>query len=237
MSERVFAVPRASVAGGNVPHGYWPTPIDEFGRLERGGEFHERAPVEVDPSLKQLIPYAIVVRDAEVFLFRRTKGGGEKRLHGLRSIGVGGHVNPVDAHSPAGAGGAILDRALERELHEELVLPGVSAARFVGLLNDDSTAVGSVHLGVVAVVEPAPGSVLVREHDTMTGGFVHRDELRAMHRDERDSFESWSALLIDKLDEVLACPTPHTRTLPLLKSPGAADWSTPTPSETPTSTT
>lgn len=234
MSERVFAVDRRRV-GASIPHGFWNATGREFARLEGVGTFHDRAPVESDPSRKQLIPYALVMRGDSVFLFRRTKGGGEKRLHGLRSIGVGGHVNPVDGPVPSDAltlmGETLLERALMRELHEELVLPGVVSARFVGLLNDDSTAVGSVHLGVVAVVEAAPGSVSVRERDTMTGGFVPCDGVRRIHASERDSFESWSALLIDKLDEVLACPpTVPARAMKL-------DWSTPIPSATPTSTT
>jgi len=220
MSERVFAVGRVEAYPDGIPHGFSVATMPEFDRLERLGAFFAREPVESDPSLKQLIPYAVVVREDSVFLFRRTNGGGEKRLHGLRSIGVGGHVNPVDL---GGGRPGLLSRALRRELDEELTLPGVRHAHFAGILNDDSTAVGSVHLGAVAVVEPFRGGVEVNEHDTMTGGFVSKDELLALHCAERDSFESWSALLIDRLDEVLAWPRPEDLSIPILN-------------ETPTST-
>ena len=60
------------------------------------GEFRPRAEAETDPSWKQLIPY-LVLRDGErIFLMRRTKAGGDERLHDRYTIGVGGHVNPED---------------------------------------------------------------------------------------------------------------------------------------------
>ena len=163
--------------------------------------FAERDRVEEDPSLKQVIPYAVVTRDDGIFLCRRTDRGGEKRLHGKLSIGVGGHVNPQDA-------GDVIHDALRRELDEELVLPPYYEARIVGLVNNDATPVGSVHVGVVAVVRPGPFEVKVREEDTMSGGFTSRADLLALHARSREGFEGWSALLLDRLDEVLAWGRP-----------------------------
>jgi len=118
----------------------------------------------------------------------------------------------------------VIHDALRRELAEELCLPPHWQARVVGLVNNDTTSVGSVHIGVVAVVDPGPGSVKVREEDTMSGSFVDRAALLALHARERESFEGWSALLLDRLDEVLAWGRP----------PGSGS---PTPKPTPTSTT
>lgn len=195
--ERVYVVPRAALFPGGAPHGYVPGVAGHFRVIAEQGYFAERARVEDDPSLKQIIPYAVVARSDQVFLFRRTRRGAERRLHGLRSVGVGGHVNPEDTADPVRC-------ALRREVDEELSLPRGWLPRFVGLLNDDTTAVGAVHLGIVAVVEPGQGLVKVREEDTMTGSFVSRTDLLRLHAGERASFETWSALLIDRLDEVLA---------------------------------
>lgn len=194
--EQVYVVPRAELFSGEAPHGCVPLDSDVLQRIYTRGYFADRGPVEEDSSLKQIIPYALVTRDDSVFAFRRTDKGGEARLHGRRSVGVGGHVNPIDA------GDVVID-ALRRELAEEIFLPDRWSARLVGLINNDETAVGSVHLGVVVVVDVGPGVVKVREMDTMTGGFIGRQELLELHRDERDSFEGWSALLLDRLDEVL----------------------------------
>jgi predicted NUDIX family phosphoesterase len=201
VTERVFVVPRADLFPDGAPHGFSRAGPDFFGRIYGRGFFAERGRVEEDPSLKQVIPYALITRPGEVFSFRRTDKGGEKRLFGLRSVGVGGHVNPVDA-------GDVIHDALRRELNEELCLPEPWEVRIAGLVNNDTTAVGSVHVGVVAVVTPGPGSVRVREADTMCGAFASREDLLELHARERSSFEGWSALLIDRLDEVLTWGRP-----------------------------
>jgi len=217
MSEQVYVVPRAELFPYGAPRGCIRAHSEFFRRIYERGFFADRDAVEDDPSLKQVIPYAVIERDDQVFLFRRTSGGGEQRLHGRRSIGVGGHINPEDEDD-------VVFCALRREVEEELCVPAGWRPRVVGILNDDSTAVGSVHVGVVAVVDPGPGSVKVREEDTMTGAFVGREDLTGLHVRERTSFESWSALLLDRLDEVLTWRQPRVS-------------STRTPSPTRTSTT
>lgn len=215
--ERVYVVPRADLFPEGAPHGFFRAGPDHFGRIYARGYFADRDRVEEEPALKQVIPYALVARDDALFLFRRSDRGAERRLHGLLSVGVGGHVNPEDSKD-------VVHDALRRELLEELVLPPRFEARIVGLVNNDMTPVGAVHVGVVAVVDPGPGLVKVREEDTMSGAFVSRAELLALHARSRDSFEGWSALLLDRLDEVLAWGL----------WPGSASR---TPRRTPTSTT
>ncbi|MHC4547291.1 MAG: NUDIX domain-containing protein [Planctomycetota bacterium] len=217
MTERVYVVPRSVLFPHGAPHGFARADADLFGRIYARGFFADRDRVEEDPALKQVIPYAVLQRGREIFLFRRTEKGGERRLHGLRSIGVGGHVNPVDA-------GDVVHHALRRELLEELRLPARWDVRVVGLVNNDTTSVGSVHVGIVAVVRPGPGPVEVREEDTMTGAFVGRTDLLRLHARERESFEGWSALLLDRFEEVLVWDGPD-------------DSISPTPRPTPTSTT
>jgi predicted NUDIX family phosphoesterase len=117
---------------------------------------------------------------------QRTTGGGDARLHGRFSIGVGGHLNPGD--------GGLLG-GLEREWGEELVADFVPDFRLVGLLNDDTTEVGAVHLGAVYVAEAAGRPVAIRETDKLIGAFAEPDAVAAV----ADRLETWSRLVFDFL--------------------------------------
>jgi len=102
--------------------------------------FEPRGQMEHDPSWKQIIPYLVLRDGRDYYLMRRTRAGADRRLHDRYSIGVGGHINPGD--------GGLLG-GLRREWQEELEADFEPEFRLVGLLNDDATDVGSVHLGVV----------------------------------------------------------------------------------------
>jgi predicted NUDIX family phosphoesterase len=156
--------------------------------VAREGRFVLRSAAEEDPGLKQVIPY-LVLRDGERwFLMRRTKAGGDARLHDLWSIGVGGHLNPGDGDVSGG---------LRREWAEELVADFVPEFTPVGLLNDDTTAVGAVHVGVVYVADAAGRHVSIRETDKLAGAFTTTEEVAAV----RDAMETWSRLAFDVLTE------------------------------------
>jgi predicted NUDIX family phosphoesterase len=149
----------------------------------------DRPLAEESPAFKQLIPYVVVRDGARTFLMERTDAGGDARLHRKASIGVGGHLNPVDdGPDPLSAG-------LRREWAEELDADWEPVFRLVGLLNDDSNAVGSVHLGVVFVVEAAGRPIAVREHDKLTARMADADELLGA----RERMETWSRLVADHL--------------------------------------
>ena len=77
----------------------------------------------------------------------------------------------------------------------QLVADFVPEFRPVGLLNDDTTDVGSVHLGVVCVAEAAGRPVAVRETDKLHGSFATAADVQAV----LDSMESWSRLVVDFL--------------------------------------
>lgn len=187
MPERVLVLPRAKVPGGcdfvgiRETHGL--TVLRDA--IAAHGRYLDRPVAEDDPSFKQIIPY-VVLRDASrVFLMERTDAGGDVRLHGKASIGVGGHLNPVDeGDDPLLAG-------LRREWAEELITAWEPQFELVGLLNDDSNSVGAVHLGVVFWVEAAGQRVEVREHDKLSGRFVGPEEVLAAW----DRLETWSQLV------------------------------------------
>ena len=201
--EFVYVIKRYDLFERSFPHGLELLDLERRAALERRirehGFFVERRHAEMDSSFKQVIPYCLVLRGDEVLVMRRLSGGGEARLHGKRSVGVGGHINPIDG---MGAGDDIVAAGLRREVEEELHIDGPWEVETVGLLNDDSTDVGSVHVGLVGVVRTA-AEVRVRETDTLEGQFVSLDELRRLLVEERDTFETWSALVLDWMDGVI----------------------------------
>jgi predicted NUDIX family phosphoesterase len=189
MTEQVLVLSRASVPDGCEFHGIrpvLPAALDVLRAVvARHGRYLERPVAEEDPSHKQLIPYVVVRDGSRVFLMERTDAGGDRRLHGKVSIGVGGHLNPVDeGDDPLMAG-------LRREWEEELVADWSPDFRLIGLLNDETNPVGAVHLGVVFEVEAAGRPVDVRERDKLSGSFVDPDRVRAVW----DRLETWSQLV------------------------------------------
>jgi predicted NUDIX family phosphoesterase len=202
--EFVLVVPRARLFDDRYPHGlevFGPGDRERVvGRIRDHGFFVERRHAERDLTLKQVIPYAVLERDGALFLMRRLGKGGEARLHGKLSVGVGGHVNPVDGAADP------LEEGLRREIEEEVEVEGGWDAAPVGILNDDATAVGAVHFGLVYRVR-AKGPARVREREALEGGFEPRSAVLERLRSDRSRFETWSALLLDRLDEVIPSAT------------------------------
>jgi predicted NUDIX family phosphoesterase len=191
-AERILVVPRLLLLTSGPVHGFHPGDAEGYvDRIRRHGEFRPRASVEEDPALKQIIPYLILRHGERIFLFQRSSLGSEPRLHGRFSIGVGGHVTAEDIDR-----GDLLMAGLRRELDEELIVAGEWTARPVGVLNDDKTPVGSVHFGVVYVVEIERPEIRVREEDRLTGRLAGAPEVRAV----QGSMETWSQLILDAAD-------------------------------------
>jgi predicted NUDIX family phosphoesterase len=189
-AELVLVIPRASVMADPGWLGVRAEGLQDFESLvAREGTFRTRAEVEPDRSWKQVIPY-LVLRDGErYFLMRRTRAGGDSRLHDLWSIGVGGHLNPGDEDLAGG---------LRREWREELLADFEPEFRLIGLLNDDTTDVGSVHLGAVYVADARGRPVEIRETDKLAGAFAGPAVVAAV----ADRMETWSALVFEHLEGV-----------------------------------
>lgn len=216
--EFVFVVPRTALFPDYYPHGlvrFQDAPVEESvcvsrnafeAVLAREGFFVERPMAERTPVWKQVIPYTLVQCGERILLTRRTKNGGEARLHDKHSIGIGGHVNPVDLESATRAGELRnpLPAGARREIEEELLVRGHSQLRVVGLLNDDSNSVGAVHVGVVHVMR-VEGTVEVREKEQLEGRLVTPAELRELAA-RGANIETWSKLLLPHLEELLFTP-------------------------------
>ena len=172
-----------------------------IGSILDGGQtrFMPRSLAEENLEFKQIIPYVLIRQGDRWLHYVRGKGSGEKRLVAKGSIGVGGHINPED-QSLFDSGRDFYDRAVQRELHEELHTDGEFHTRIVALLNDDSTPVGKVHLGVVHVCELT--------HENVSRGEASLTELRFLSlqelQDRREQLETWSQFCLDHL-EILAC--------------------------------
>jgi len=173
---------------------------ENFEQLQSAGFFIERRQAERDPQFKQLIPYVVVRKGNECFLFKRLKGGGEERLHNLYSVGVGGHINPVEI-TDAPEENIVLAGA-KRELGEEISLElGAERFKIVGLLNDESNEVGTVHAGVVLQVNlKADEEVKIGEKKVLQGEFRNFEEL--IKSKDEINFENWSSLVLDFMEKM-----------------------------------
>src|SRR3954451_13000943 len=168
--------------------------------LSRGNNFFlPRADAENDPSYKQIIPYALLAHGGSVLHYVRGKKAGEQRLVAKGSIGIGGHMNDTDESLFAWDEQAYR-AGVEREVNEEVNIETTFDDRIVALLNDDSTEVGRVHLGVVHVFKLDEPKVEKREAMVTNLEFLSGDELLK----RRDCLETWSQLCLDELDRLLA---------------------------------
>ncbi len=147
--------------------------------------FIARSTAETSPQYKQIIPYVVIRHAGSYFLLKRTTRQTEARLHHKLSLGIGGHINP---DTPTLLGG------LQKELEEEVAVARPYDLQFIGILNDDTTDVGRVHLGAVYLLEAFTPQVVVRETEKMTGAWTPRGDLAA----QRDAMESWSQLVYDQ---------------------------------------
>ncbi len=168
--------------------------------LSRGNNFFiPRAAAENDPAHKQIIPYAIIACGDRILHYVRGKKAGEQRLVATVSIGIGGHMNDEDESLFAWDEKAYR-AGVEREVSEEIKIETNFEDRIVALLNDDTTEVGRVHLGIVHLFRLIEPKVEKREAMITSLAFLTKDELRA----RRDILETWSQICVDSLDRLLS---------------------------------
>ena len=157
-----------------------------------------REKAEEDPSFKQLIPYCLLAWSdpagaTQYFSYTRGGGQGEARLRTKRSIGVGGHIASTDGEH---GDNASYEAGMLRELEEEVAISGDFTSRCVGLINDDATPVGSVHLGIVHIFDLQSPQVVSREADLLECGFQSSQDLVA----DRKQFETWSQIALEAIE-------------------------------------
>ena len=183
---------------------------DSLKMIVQKGLFRKRNELEEDPSFKQIIPYAVIsnkepeprswwdklrgVRQSQSFyLFRRTSGQTEKRLHNYFSLGVGGHINPGNSNE---SDEQYLISELKRELSEEVrLLNGCSieGIEFIGFINDDTIAVGRVHIGLLYHIHLSNKNVIINETDRMTAEWIDKPDLAEFY----EGMETWTKIIFD----------------------------------------
>ncbi|MDT3959307.1 NUDIX domain-containing protein [Staphylococcus kloosii] len=157
-------------------------------------EVKRRGDMEEDPDYKQLISYCLLENENDQLLvYERLSGGGEDRLHGQSSIGVGGHMNDIVG---ADTINEVLRTNAQRELEEEVGLASEKSQnlQYIGFINDDMNEVGEVHLGVVFKIKVNSNDVEVQETDTLKIKWVEQGSI-----DNYDDFETWSSLILEAL--------------------------------------
>jgi predicted NUDIX family phosphoesterase len=167
--------------------------------LSRGNNFFiPRPEAESNPAFKQIIPYALIVFQNKVLHYVRGKKAGEQRLVAKGSIGIGGHMNETD-ESLFAMDEQAYRAGVEREVNEEIKIDTPFEDRIVALLNDDSTEVGRVHLGIVHIFRLKEPKVHKREAMITGLTFLTKDDLVS----RRASLETWSQICVDSLDRLL----------------------------------
>jgi predicted NUDIX family phosphoesterase len=190
-AELVLTVPTAVLREAGMFQGFSPRAEHYLPRLLDPANvlYLPRGQAEEDPEYKQIIPYVILKWRDQLFNYVRGKRASESRLHALRSVGIGGHINPVDDN----LFGSPYREAMLREVAEEVYVDTAYEERCIGVINDDSTPVGRVHLGIVHVLDLAEPNVRRREQVLTRAGLTPLVELRRA----RDEFETWSQFVLD----------------------------------------
>jgi len=205
--EQVLVVERKTIDNIGAFQGFTHE-VDRYFTIFENAFFMDRSKAEKDPSHKQIIPYVIFEYNGKYLSYIRGKEGGEARLVGGRSIGIGGHINPVDASPSPFIHNDIYDtayeatfyrkaysEAVEREVNEEVSVKSAYTDKIIALINDDSNEVGSVHLGIVHLRKLQLPEIVSNESMISDLTFMSRAELIK----NRNTLETWSSLCVDVL--------------------------------------
>ena len=195
MEESVFAIPTAGLWEllNYKETGLIRQNSEALKQIVQKGLFRKRSELEEDPSFKQVISYAVISNNNSYYLFRRTSGQREKRLHNQLSLGVGGHMNPGDSKE---SDEQYLISELKRELSEEVrLLNGCSIVdiEFIGFINDDTIPVGRAHIGLLYNIHVSNKEVYINETDKMTAEWIDKSNLAEFYKD----METWTKIVYD----------------------------------------
>lgn len=164
--------------------------------IEQSYTLMRRGDAEEDRTFKQPIPYCVIRRGKEIFLYKRLTGGGEARLHNQLSIGAGGHMNDIPE---ASSFDDLLMENLNRELEEELDIKTTDRKlTTIGFINDDVNEVGKVHIGLLTILDiDLDGDVTVRETEQLEGKWISLVDLLFRFT----YLETWSQIAVKSLLE------------------------------------
>ena len=189
--EKVLVVPSNLVGPFLGSRSFITDKIPEFIQMVIDNHIYvDRDYAEYAKEYKQIIPYAILRNGDKVFLTQRLKKQTEKRLHGMYSFGLGGHINPSEEEKEN-----VILAGMQRELAEEVGLSDISKCQCVGIINDCSTEVSNYHIGLAYIV-PAFTNIQVVENQKMTGSWASTEEISSSF----ENLESWSKIVWENRD-------------------------------------
>jgi predicted NUDIX family phosphoesterase len=191
--ENVLVIPRSQFQRAGFFRGFQAFSPEYAAKLldPDGFEFRPRHEVETDTNYLQVIPYLLLRFEGQVFHYQRGGAGTEKRLTARRSVGIGGHINDFDFQ----LGSDVYRLGMLRELREEVTHAPIASEQTLGMIYDDATPVGEVHLGIVEVIDLNQPFVQPNEPAIEGLGFATVQQLLQ----EPDGFESWSILALTAL--------------------------------------
>lgn len=187
--ELILVVKRQDLFPRGAWHGIRAVDYPTYAELiQEKKEFLPRSLMENDPTYKQIIPYLVFTHKGKYFLMQRHAKLTESRLENKYSLGIGGHIRHEDVTTNDIAAWA------QREFDEEIAYSGSCVLEPVGILNDDSNAVGQVHVGFVFLVHGDSSDIAIRS-ELKSGKLLSLEEC-----DEFYPFmETWSQIFIDHL--------------------------------------
>ena len=194
MSEMILVTDANLIIGLYGSSGEYLLPAKEEDFLKAVDNAHAFLPrdeMENDPTKKQIIAYCVIEKGDCVFMTKRLKKQTETRLHDRHSIGVGGHINTSDIVD----GINVVKEGLLRELNEEVFIDPDYDAEFLGIINDNSVSVSSVHAGACYKIILKKGDCAVKETEKMEGFWVKKTELKNYY----DLMEGWSQIVFNSV--------------------------------------
>jgi predicted NUDIX family phosphoesterase len=193
--ERVMCFPAQTLTELGEPEGGFSKDFHKYFNVilqQENISFINRKEAECNESFKQIIPYQVLKSDKSYFVYRRGHKGGEDRLHKFLSLGIGGHINRDDSIGNLSTK-EIYNKGALRELDEEIELPEYYVQRSVGVIYDNSTAVGRVHLGFIELLDLKSIDVKVKDEALDFVGWWTLEQLQANY----EQLEKWSQIVVD----------------------------------------
>jgi predicted NUDIX family phosphoesterase len=149
------------------------------------GFTYRRDKAEQDATYKQIVSYIMCVHRGNIFLMQRNAHIHESTLANKYSIGIGGHLNPHDIARSINLWGI-------REFCEEVIYHGSYSLKPYAFINDNSNAIGSLHLGLVHIMQVEDEHITIKS-EFRKGSFVKIEEIAFYY----NNLESWSQLLFN----------------------------------------
>jgi predicted NUDIX family phosphoesterase len=191
LQEKVLVVP-SEIINSLCPKAFSRNTEGVTAAAVKNAQFLARSTAETDFNFKQIIPYVLVRHENRYVLMRRTTKQTEARLHDKYSIGVGGHINDQDM---AKGIENIIHHGMRREIEEEMTIKNEQSCELVGVINDNSSEVSKVHMGLVYILTTGSPDFEIAEKDKYTANWATVEEMLSVY----DKMESWTQIVYDNL--------------------------------------